>query len=150
MSKAKTELRPGSTSSKLTAGKGAAAARPGPRGETHVLVRNLLLNARIGLHQHERLADQRIRVNLDLAVDFGGPVEDDYDKVVCYGELVTGLRRVVGAGHVNLVETLAERVAEMCLTDRRVLSARVRIEKLDVFPEAEAVGIEIERFQVRM
>jgi 7,8-dihydroneopterin aldolase/epimerase/oxygenase len=150
MSKAKTALRPGSTSSKLTAGKGAPAARPGPCGETHVLVRNLLLNARIGLHQHERLADQRIRVNLDLTVDFGGPVEDDYDKVVCYGELVTGLRHVVGSGHVNLVETLAERVAEMCLTDRRVLSARVRIEKLDVFPEAEAVGIEIERFQVRM
>jgi dihydroneopterin aldolase len=150
MSKAKTALRPGSTSSKLAAGKGAPAGGPGPRGETHVLVRNLLLNARIGLHQHERLADQRIRVNLDLTVDFGGPVEDDYDRVVCYGELVTGLRHVVGAGHVNLVETLAERVAEMCLADRRVLSARVRIEKLDVFQEAEAVGIEIERFQVRM
>jgi 7,8-dihydroneopterin aldolase/epimerase/oxygenase len=148
MNKGKTALRPGS--SKLTAGKGAAAAGPAPRGETHVLVRNLLLNARIGLHQHERLADQRIRVNLDLTVDFGGPVEDDYDKVVCYGELVTGLRHVIGAGHVNLVETLAERVAEMCLTNRRVLSARVRIEKLDVFPEAEAVGIEIERFQVRL
>jgi dihydroneopterin aldolase len=125
----------------------ARAAAPTRRGETRVLVRDLMLNARIGLHQHERLADQRIRVNLDLSVDFGGPVDDDYDKVVCYGELVTGLRHVVGAGHVNLVETLAERVAEMCLADRRVRSARVRIEKLDVFPEAEAVGIEIERFR---
>jgi dihydroneopterin aldolase len=145
MSKAKTAVRNTPTPTKAASAAGQARC-----GETRVLVRNLLLNARIGLHQHERLADQRIRVNLELAVDFGGPVDDDYDKVVCYGELVTGLRHVVGSGHVNLVETLAERVAEMCLADSRVLSARVRIEKLDVFPEAEAVGIEIERFQVRL
>src|SRR5215467_1281671 len=132
MSKAKTALRTRPAAAKVAPTAQQGAAR---RGETRVLVRNLLLNARIGLHQHERLADQRIRVNLDLAVDFDGPVGDDYDKVVCYGQLVTGLRGVVGAGHVNLVETLAERVADMCLADRRVLSVRVRIEKLDVFPE---------------
>jgi dihydroneopterin aldolase len=119
------------------------------RGESRILVRDLMLNARIGLHQHERIARQRIRVNLDLAVIDSGPVDDDYDKVVCYGELVTGVRHVVGAGHVNLVETLAERIATMCLADPRVLSARVRVEKLDVFPEAESVGVEIERFRRR-
>ena len=119
------------------------------RGESRILVRDLMLNARIGLHQHERIARQRIRVNLDLAVVDSGPVDDDYDKVVCYGELVTGVRHVVGAGHVNLVETLAERIATMCLSDLRVLSARVRVEKLDVFPEAESVGVEIERFRRR-
>jgi dihydroneopterin aldolase len=140
MSKAKTAVQ----------ARPASAKAPARQGETRVLVRNLLLNARIGLHQHERLADQPIRVNLDLTVDFGGPVDDDYDKVVCYGQLVTGVRGVVGAGHVTLVETLAERVAEMCLADPRVLSARVRIEKLEVFPEAESVGIEIERFQGRV
>lgn len=119
------------------------------RGESRILVRDLMLNARIGLHQHERVARQRIRINLDLAVADNGPIDDDYDKVVCYGELVTGVRHVVGAGHVNLVETLAERIATMCLSDPRVLSARVRVEKLDVFPEAESVGVEIERFRRR-
>jgi 7,8-dihydroneopterin aldolase/epimerase/oxygenase len=119
------------------------------RGDTRVFVRDLMLTAKIGLHQHERVASQRIRVNLDLAVVDSGPVDDDYAKVVCYGELVTGVRQVVGAGHVDLVETLAERIATMCLADPRVLSARVRIEKLDVFPEAASVGAEIERFQQR-
>jgi 7,8-dihydroneopterin aldolase/epimerase/oxygenase len=124
--------------------------RAGGKGsEMHVLVRDLMLSARIGLHQHERLADQRIRINLDLTVSDPGPIDDDYDKVVCYGGLVTGVRHVVGAGHVNLVETLAERIAGMCLTDRRVLSARVRVEKLDVFPEAASVGVEIERSRRR-
>jgi dihydroneopterin aldolase len=119
------------------------------KGDSRILVRDLMLNARIGLHQHERVASQRIRVNLDLTVAEEGPIDDDYDKVVCYGELVTGVRHVVGAGHVNLVETLAERIAAMCLADRRVLGARVRVEKLDVFPEAESVGVEIERFRRR-
>lgn len=119
------------------------------RGESRVFVRDLMMTAKIGLHQHERLAGQRIRVNLDLTVADNGPIDDDYDNVVCYGGLVTGVRQVVGAGHVNLAETLAERIAEMCLADRRVLSARVRVEKLDVFPEATSVGVEIERFQRR-
>ncbi len=118
-----------------------------PRGESRVFVRDLMLTAKIGLHQHERLASQRIRVNLDLSVADNGPIDDDYDNVVCYGGLVTGVRQVVGAGHVNLVETLVERIADMCLADRRVLSVRVRVEKLDVFPEATSVGVEIERFQ---
>jgi dihydroneopterin aldolase len=130
--------------------KPAAAGADGiVKGDSRILVRDLMLNARIGLHQHERVASQRIRVNLDLTVADEGPIDDDYDKVVCYGELVTGVRHVVGAGHVNLVETLAERIAAMCLADRRVLGARVRVEKLDVFPEAESVGVEIERFRPR-
>jgi 7,8-dihydroneopterin aldolase/epimerase/oxygenase len=115
------------------------------RGEMRILVRDLMLTAKIGLHQHERLASQRIRINLDLSVADPGPINDNYDKVVCYGELVAGVRHVIGEGHVNLVETLAERIADMCLADPRVLSARVRVEKLDVFPEAGGVGVEIER-----
>ena len=140
---------------RLTKSAGAApAARSAPalatpRGQSRVFVRDLMLTAKIGLHQHERLAGQRIRVNLDLTVADGGSIDDDYDNVVCYGGLVTGVRQVVGAGHVNLAETLAERIADMCLADRRVLSARVRVEKLDVFPEATSVGVEIERFQRR-
>ena len=95
------------------------------------------------------LAEQRVRINLDLTVADNPAIDDDYDNVVCYGGLVTGVRRVIGAGHVNLAETLAERIADMCLEDRRVLSARVRVEKLDVFAEAASVGVEIERFQRR-
>jgi dihydroneopterin aldolase len=122
------------------------AARQGQKGH-RVFIRDLVLTCRIGVHQHERVANQRVRINLDMAVADTGAIDDDLDRVVCYGEIMTGIRHVVGAGHVNLVETLAERIAAMCLKDRRVLSAHVRIEKLDVFAEAESVGVEIERFQ---
>ena len=115
----------------------------------HVFVRDLVLDCSIGIHQHEREALQRIRVNLDLAVCEGetsGQLDDELANVVCYEDLTKGVRALVSREHVNLVETLAEDVAAMCLGDNRVRSARVRIEKLDILEDAESVGVEIERF----
>ena len=66
--------------------------------------------------------------------------------MVCYENLTKGVRILASRDHVNLVETLAEDVAAMCLSDDRVRSARVRIEKLDILNDAESVGVEIERF----
>lgn len=113
----------------------------------HVFVRDLMLDAQIGVHHHEKQGPQRIRVNVDLAVwekDVDG-IGDQLANVVCYEEVVSGIRSLVAEGHVNLVETLAEQIAALCLEDRRVRVARVRVEKLDVFADATSVGVEIER-----
>ena len=111
-----------------------------------VFIRDLVLQAEIGAHRHERGTSQRIRINVDLLVGQDRvEIADDLRNVVCYDEVVTGIRALVQAGHVNLVETLAERIATMCLADARIGRARVRVEKLDVYPDAEAVGVEIER-----
>ncbi|MGJ3257986.1 MAG: dihydroneopterin aldolase [Rhodospirillales bacterium] len=113
----------------------------------HVFVRDLILKALIGVHAHEQDQPQRVRVNLDLAVREGeGGLDDDLANVVCYEQLVAGVRGIFDEGHVGLVETIAERIAGMCLTDVRVRSARVRVEKLDVFDGVHSVGVEIERF----
>ncbi|HET8726777.1 MAG TPA: dihydroneopterin aldolase [Alphaproteobacteria bacterium] len=117
-------------------------AAPGTR---HLFVHDLVLTASIGVYEHEHAAPQRIRVSMDLAVEETGPAEDHIDRVVSYEPLVNVARNAVAAGHVKLVETLAERLAEECLADPRVRSARVRVEKLDVFPDAGSVGVEIER-----
>ncbi len=115
-----------------------------------IFVRDLELAALIGVHRHEQDGRQRVRINLDLEVLEGDhPAQDRLSDVVCYAEIVAGVRAIVAAGHLNLVETLAERVAAQCLSDGRVISARVRIEKLDVFADAASVGVEIERFNKR-
>jgi dihydroneopterin aldolase len=67
---------------------------------------------------------------------------------VCYAEVVADIRKLLADGHINLVETLAERIAAQCLDDHRILAAKVRVEKLDIMPEASAVGVEIERHRV--
>ncbi|MDJ0893718.1 MAG: dihydroneopterin aldolase [Alphaproteobacteria bacterium] len=115
-------------------------------GIRRVLVRDMLLEARIGVHKHERDAPQQVRVNLELSVREGGPIRDRLADVVDYEKIVHGARRVAESRHINLVETLAEELAEICFDDARVLAVRVRVEKLGVFEDVASVGVEIERF----
>jgi dihydroneopterin aldolase len=117
-------------------------------GVRHVFVRDLVVPARIGVWNNEKGGSQRVRINLDLAVAEGEkPSHDRLDEVVCYNTITTKVRALAAEAHTNLIETLAERIAEVCLEDRRVLNARVRVEKLDVYEDAASVGVEIERRQ---
>lgn len=87
-----------------------------------------------------------MRINVELAVaDDGAPLNDDVSRVLSYEDIVNGIRRLTDGPHINLVETLAEQVADLCLADHRVRIVRVRVEKPDVFAEAAGVGVEIER-----
>lgn len=112
----------------------------------HVFIRDLLLTCRIGVHRHEETQAQRVRINLDLAVREDRALEDDLANVVCYERIADAVRAVVSGRHIKLLETLAEEIATICLDDERVRSVRVRVEKLDIFPDAAGVGVEIERF----
>jgi dihydroneopterin aldolase len=112
----------------------------------HVFVRDLELNANIGVYRREKGTLQPVRINIDLTVEeTEGEVDDKLENVVDYGAVVEGVKAILAGGHLNLVETLAERIAAHCLEDTRVKVARVRIEKLKILPEAQSVGVEIER-----
>jgi dihydroneopterin aldolase len=115
-------------------------------GLRHVFVRDLVLDCNIGVHQHEKGRVQRVRINLDLGVSESAEHHDRLENVVCYEDIVIKMRAIAADGHVNLAETLAERIAAVCLQDPSCRSARVRVEKLDVFDDAGSVGVEIERF----
>lgn len=121
---------------------------PDIRATHRVVVRNLVLPARIGVYRHEQSAPQRVRINLELTVeDSGQPLNDEIRNVVSYEDVVNGVKAILEQGHINLVETLAEKVVEFCLADLRVAGVRVGIEKLHAIPEAESAGVEIERFR---
>lgn len=115
-------------------------------GLRHVFVRDLVVSCNIGIHQHEKGQPQRVRINVDLGVLEGlTPHGDRLENVVCYEDVVTRVRGIVADGHINLAETLAERIAAVCLQNPMCRSARVRVEKLDVFEDANGAGVEIER-----
>jgi dihydroneopterin aldolase len=111
-----------------------------------VLVRELVLLASIGIYEHERARPQRVRISVELDVaDPGSFARDDFAQVLNYEFVVSGIKRILAAGHIDLVETLAERVAAMCLDDPRAVRATITVEKLDVFPESGGVGVSIVR-----
>ncbi len=95
---------------------------------TQIIIRNLELLARIGVHGHEHGMPQPVRINVWLTA-----------KVNASGD------RLENVIDINLAETLAERIASACLDDKRVAKACVRVEKLHALPGAEAAGVEIER-----
>ena len=115
-------------------------------GLRHVFVRDLELQALIGIYAHEKTDPQRVIVNIDLSVTEGeGPKDDDIGHVVSYEIVVKKVEAIIAEGHINLVETLCEKIAASCLTDKRVRAARVRVEKPDIIANARSVGVEIER-----
>ena len=116
-----------------------------------VLVRDLVLGVQIGVWKREKNVEQRVRINIELLATKAGPLLGPEprlgrrDRILRYDTVVSGIRKIVAEGHFDLCETLAERIADLCLENRRVKNARVRVEKLDVYPDAASVGAEIER-----
>lgn len=110
-----------------------------------MFIRDLVLHCRIGVYPHEKLHPQRVRINVSMHIEPAGtPRNDDIANVLSYDDILRGIKLLGGGEHINLVETLADAIADLCLGDRRVIDVRVMIEKLDVEPEA-SVGVEIER-----
>ena len=118
----------------------------GTRRLRRIFVRDLVLLAEIGVYRREQGTKQRVRINLDLMVDDPpGPPTDRLRDVVNYAKVVDAVRALVERDRVNLVETLAQQIAEACLVDPRVDRVRVQVEKLDAVTQAGSVGVEIER-----
>jgi dihydroneopterin aldolase len=112
----------------------------------HVFIRDLQLRAVLGVYAHEQLEPQRVIINVDLSVkERGEPLDDDINNVVSYEHVVNHIKELIDEGHVHLVETLAEMIANECLKNNQVVAVRVRVEKPDIIPETASVGVEIER-----
>ena len=119
-------------------------------GETYrVALTGLVLPMSVGIYEFEKARHQRVRISitLDLSYPEGG-FADDYMKVYNYERLVEGVKLLAAEGHVLLVETVAERIADMALSDRRAFRCAVTVEKLDIFQDAQAAGTTIEKRRV--
>ncbi len=111
-----------------------------------VLIRELEHIGSVGVYEHEHRYQQRIVVSLDMqVVDNYDGTSDQLGAVYDYDLAIRAIKQTIDDGHFNLIATIAERVAEACLADDRVLEVCVRVEKPDVLPSCRAVGIEIRR-----
>lgn len=110
----------------------------------HIFVRGLVLPISVGVYDEEQGVKQKVSFTVEAAVASTIAAKGDkIAEVPSYDDLAGAVRAVVSAGHINLVETLAERIAEHCLKDERIVSVLVRVEKLERGPAS--VGVEIVR-----
>lgn len=111
-----------------------------------ILVNKLVLNALIGIHEYEKNKKQKISITLKLKANENfRDINDNIKNVVSYENIVNDIKSFINKGHVGLLETLAEEIFVICFKDKRILEAKIKIEKLEVFSETESVGIEIQR-----
>lgn len=119
---------------------------PGRASLRRVFVQRLELMASVGVFEIEKRYEQRvlISVELDVADRYDGH-SDRLEDVFDYGRIVDAANAIVASRHFNLIETLAERIAEACLLESDVRWVRVMIEKPDIVAGCASVGIALER-----
>lgn len=129
-----------------------AFAHPSERSEATALtapldrisLRDHIVEVEIGAFQAERGVTQRICFNVVVEVQsLTGPIDDDVDRILSYDRVTEAIARALADERLNLLETLAERVAEGVLSEPQAIRVFVRIEKLDRGPGA--LGVEIVR-----
>jgi dihydroneopterin aldolase len=99
----------------------------------------------IGVHDFEKRGEQRVTINVDLFVPLAAstPRRDALEDVVDYDFIRRSIGERVSRGHIHLQETLADDVLQLMLAHPQVRAARVSTEKPDVYPDCEAVGVEV-------
>jgi len=109
-----------------------------------ISLRDHVVEVEIGAFQAERGIRQRIKFNVVVEVlPTGKDVEDDVDRILSYDRVTEAIQFALQSERLNLLETLAERVAERILSEPQAARVFVRIEKLDRGPGA--LGVEIAR-----
>lgn len=110
-----------------------------------LFLRNYEVWINIGVHDFEKTGEQRVLINVDLYVPLAlsTPTEDKLHEVVDYDYIRRTIAERVARGHVHLQETLADELLRLMLAHPRVRAARVATEKPDVYPDCDAVGVEV-------
>ena len=108
-----------------------------------IFVRDYVIDCNIGVYAEEKGVTQKVRLSIEAALRSNiRATRDEMEEVPSYTDILDAIEDITSHGHINLVETFAEQIAETCLKDPRIVSVFVRIEKLERGPVR---GVEITR-----
>ncbi len=116
-----------------------------------VFLRNFEVMSNIGVHDFEKLGEQRVLFNVELYVPLADstPKDDELHEVVDYDFIRDTIVRRLSQGHTQLQETLCDDIARTLLAHPKVRAVQVSTQKPDVYPDCDAVGVEVLHFKER-
>lgn len=113
-----------------------------------ILIRQLQVDAIIGIHDWEKQHKQPILIDMDLSFDCQqAAVSDDINDALDYFEVCQQITAFVGASHFELIEKLAQSVADLVLNNFPCQKIKLTLFKPDAIANTQAVGIQIKRSQ---
>ena len=114
--------------------------------EKKVLIKELILNLRLGYYDFEKAKPQKVKFSLEVDYRDKKPTNDkDLKSIVNYDKLVKLIKKLVKNKHYNFLETLAEDVFDELFKDKRIDKITLQIEKLEIMKDCSSVGIQISK-----
>ena len=114
-----------------------------------VIIKNLILNIFIGIHNFEKKKKQRVRFNIEVVTNPNvRPDNKDLLTILNYEDLINKIKLLVKKQHHELIEDLAENIFEVIFQNRLVKKTNIKIEKLDIIKNSESVGIEFSKSRI--
>ena len=111
-----------------------------------VIIKNLILNIFVGIHNFEKKKKQRVKFNIEVSTDPNlKPNNKDLTSILNYEEIINEIKFLVEKFHHKLLEDLAENIFEILFNKIIVKKAKIRLEKLDIIKNTDSVGIEVEK-----
>jgi dihydroneopterin aldolase len=111
-----------------------------------IFLRDLRVDTLIGVYEWEKRVPQTLQIDLDIAVpDNLAAQTDDIKDALNYADVVRDIQRALASRHFNLIETLAETIAQMLINDFKTPWVKVSVAKLNAIRGSKMVGISIER-----
>ena len=114
-----------------------------------VIIKNLVLNIFIGIHNFEKKKKQRVRFNIEVVTNPNiKPNNKDLTTILNYEDLINKIKLLVKKQHHELIEDLAENIFKIIFQNKLVKKTSIKIEKLDIIKNSESVGIEFSKSKI--
>ena len=109
-----------------------------------VIIRDLVFNTSIGIHDFEKKKKQQIKFNIEIDINpLLKAAENDLSSIVNYESVINKIKLITKKKHHNLLETLAEDVFSDLFLSKDIIKVKLRIEKPEIIKNTSSVGIEI-------
>ena len=114
-----------------------------------ILIKNLILNIFIGIHNFEKKKRQKARFNIEIITDPNiNPSKKDMTTILNYETIINKINFLVKKKHHDLLEELAENIFDFIFKFRLVKKVKIKIEKLEIIKQTESVGISVSKTRV--
>ena len=114
-----------------------------------VIIKDLILNISIGIHNFEKKKKQRVKFNIEILTSpFVTPNNKDLSSILNYEEIVSKIEKITYLKHHQLLEDLAENIFNMIFKNNLFKKINLKIEKLDILNKTKSVGIEVSKSKV--
>ena len=115
-----------------------------------VIIKDLIMNIFIGIHNFEKKKKQRVRLNLEILLNPDvKPNNKDLTTILNYEDVINRIKFITKRQHHNLLEDLAENIFKIIFCEKKVLKAKLKLEKLDIIKNSNSVGIEVQKSRLK-